>query len=91
MKRNYVLGFKRLTEQVRSAYVFFHKLITEQQKKDSSYDENNEDSKVKDKKLVKDKNKIKNSLKNNIRSGTNGMHNNNNDQVNMCKVFRRNE
>ena len=76
LKRNYVLDFKRLNAQVRSAYVFFHKLMTEQQKKDSSYDKNNEDSKV------KDKNKIKNSLKNNNRSGTNGMHNDNNNNDN---------
>ena len=57
--------------------IYVHKIMTEQQKKDSGYDKNNKKDKVKDKKL--DKNKIKNSLKNNNSSGTNGMHNNNNN------------
>ena len=49
--------------------------MTEQQKKDSGYDNDKKNTKVKDKKL--EKNKIKNSLKNNNTS--NGMHNNSND------------
>ena len=57
--------------------IYVHKIMTEQQKKDSGYDKNNKKDKVKDKKL--DKNKIKNRLKNNKSSGTNGMHNNNNN------------
>ena len=53
--------------------------MTEQQKKDSGYDKNNKKDKVKDKKL--DKNKIKNSLKNNNSSGTNGIHNDKNNNA----------
>ena len=57
--------------------IYVHKLMTEEQKKDSRYDRNNKKDKVKDNKL--DKNKVKNGLKNNISSGTNRMDNSNNN------------
>ena len=66
--------------------IYVHKIMTEQQKKDSGYDKNNKKDKVKDKKL--DKNKIKNSLKNNNSSGTNGMHNNNNNNNNAIPLTK---
>ena len=50
-----------------------HKIISEQQKKDTGYDKDIKDSNKKTK--LNDKNKLKNSMKNNNSSGTNGMHN----------------
>ena len=65
---------------------YVDKIMTEQQKKDSGYDMNNQKDEVKDKKL--DVYKIKNSLKNNNTSGTNGMHNNSNNNNNAIPLTK---
>ena len=54
---------------------YVHKIMTEQQKKDTGYDKDRKDSNKKTK--LNNKNKLKNSMKNNNSSGTNGMHNSN--------------
>ena len=52
---------------------YVHKMMSEQQKKDTGFDKDRKDSNKKTK--LNNKNKLKNSVKNNNSSGTNGMHN----------------
>ena len=64
VKRKYVLD---LTKD------YVHKIMSEQQKKDTRYDKDGKDSNKKTK--LNNKNKLQNSMKNNNSSGANGMHN----------------
>ena len=52
---------------------YVHKIMSEQQKKDTGYDKDRKDFNKKTK--LNNENKLKNSMKNNNSSGTNGMHN----------------
>ena len=52
---------------------YVHKIMSEQQKKDTGYDKDRKDYNKKTK--INNKNKLRNSIKNNDSSGTNGMHN----------------